>query len=219
MDYTKCLKKYNEIISLVSHCEPSDHYRRYFKKQPCSPFDWMITHFDSILRIFQDDGRSFGDKVSPAYEGASAMCEVYECFYHHEFDKNEENKVIISIDSLNNTKEKLIYKYNKMLEVSREKMPVFIRWPHPSERPKSGEYIFTENDVDSLYCMLKEKLLHEYFHIAFIKTDENLNAIIPRICMEKYENISSYSYTEKDENSKNNFWNNFYNSLGLEEVL
>lgn len=210
--------QFNSIISLGSHCEPSDHYRRFFKQEPSSPFDWMITPIPSLLKILEDDGKQFGLKISPAMDSTSAQCLHYGCLYHHEFDKTPDNRIMITREALDNCRDKLSYKYQKMISIAKNSRPLFVRWVHPAEHPANRDvedFIFTGNDVSRLISLLQEKIGHGNFHIAFIKTDENKHRLIDEGLLKSIPNISMHSYSELSREVIDEFWDKFYCKHGF----
>jgi hypothetical protein len=148
--------QFNSIISLGSHCEPSDHDRRIFKQEPSSPFDWMITPIPSLLKILEDDGKQFGLKIAPAMDSRSAQCLHYSYLYHHEYDKTPDNRIMVTKEALGNCPDKLTYKYQKMISIAKSSRPLFIRWVHPvvhSANRDVEDFIFTVNDVSRLISL------------------------------------------------------------------
>ena len=203
----------NSIISLGSHCVPSDHYRRFFKQEPSSPFDWMITPIASLISILEDDGKQFGLKITPAMDATSALCVNYGCYYHHEFDKTSDNKIIVTEEALRTCREKLSYKYQKMLSIARASQPLFVHWMHSAWHPADPEkenFIFTADQVRRLHSLLQDKLQHNDFQIAFITTDENLHPLFNLELLSSVKNISISSYSEKSTEVVDLFWNEFY---------
>jgi hypothetical protein len=211
-------RQFNSIISLGTHCLPSDHYRRFFKQEPSSPFDWMITPIPSLIKILEDDGKQFGLKITPAMDSTSALCVNYGCYYHHEFEKTPENKIIVTEEALRACREKLSYKYQKMLSIARDSQPLFVHWMHSGWHPANPEkenFIFTADEVRRLQSLLEEKLQHSNFHIAFITTDENPYQLMNPELFISVPNISIRSYSEKSAEEVDLFWNELYTSYGF----
>jgi len=44
--------KYNSVLSLGSNCVVAGQIQRYFGGNPQSPFDWLVTPFDSLIKNF-----------------------------------------------------------------------------------------------------------------------------------------------------------------------
>jgi len=211
-------KIFSSIISLGSHCEPSDHYRRFFKQEPSSPFDWMITPIPSLIKILEDDGAQFGLGITPAMDATSALCINYGCYYHHEFDKTSDNKIIVTEQALKNCRDKLSHKYRKMISIAKETKPLFIRWIHPAERPADSSaenFIFTSTQVKRLMELIQLKLGHDDFHIAFIKTVENPHQIMDENLSNTLSRNSVHSYSEATKEIVNQFWDQFYIQYGF----
>ena len=210
----------NSIISLGSHCEPGIHYRRFFGAEPYSPFDWLITYpLETLLKILDTDGKYFGDEVAFAMDGTSAICTKYGCFYHHEFERNEKGMVLISSQALKICKEKLNYKYLKFINIARNTNPLFIRWSHGAEYPsKSDKFIYTIDEVSSIYKTIEDKLGHQNFHIAFVgvKNINNFELIDPE-CLTIRPNISCFQYDMLDQSDVDFFWDNFFTRFGFEK--
>jgi hypothetical protein len=116
------------FISLGDHCDVGDGFRNFFGKEPSSPFDWLITPTHALIDILNTRGDKFGLSISYAMDGFSVMCESYGCLYHHEFERNANNICVITPEHLKNCRDKLTYKFKKMVSLSAaECNPVFIR--------------------------------------------------------------------------------------------
>jgi len=216
------INKFNSILSLGSHCEPSDHYRRFFGEEPSSPFDWLITPLSSLLKILEDNGNSFGLKITPALDDTSVECLHYGCLYHHEFEKLPSGKIFITSDQIQNCRDKLTYKYEKMIRIAKNTAPIFVRWVHPTEKPSNQDLddnIFSDNDLNALLNLLEKRIGHKNFCVAFIKTDENLHPIFSSKMAKNFNNIEVHSYRGLSPREEiNHFFDLFYLSKGFKGI-
>lgn len=203
------------IISLGSHCEPALQYRRFFSVEPSSPFDWLITYpLSTVIEIFNDDGARFGDEITIAMQGTSAKCNSYGCFYHHEFEKNNENQLIISSLALKNCKEKLLHKYNKMIHIAKNSSPVFVRWIHNGEVPQnSSTFFFLADEINDLYNTIVKKISHDDIHIAIVASADNKYEILQTSGLLNPEKISVHIYESGDQLKEISFWDSFFNAF------
>ncbi len=165
------------IFSLGSNCTPSMNVHRHFQIKPKSPFDWLVTPFDSIINIFSTDGTHFGKNISTELNGNTAYCENYGVFYHHEFKRRTDNeRVILDIESINNCRGKLLFKYHRMIEICKISKPIFIRYLSGTDVPtdRLGSTLpLTLSDVENLQEIIASKIFHNDFHILLVKSKSN----------------------------------------------
>src|SRR3954467_10542477 len=72
---------FRRILSLGSACEPAWHLRRTGRYHSKSPFDWLVTPWDSMVRVLADDGAALGSRFSTALNGTSVRCGAYDVLY------------------------------------------------------------------------------------------------------------------------------------------
>lgn len=206
------------IISLGSHCDPAIQYRRFFQSEPYSPFDWLITcPLDTLFKIISNDGEHFGDEVTSAMDGTSALCTKYGCYYHHEFERNDLGKMLFSQQSLKNCKEKLQYKYRKCFEIAGKTNPLFIRWANDSEIPSNSDrFLYTYEEVNLLVNTLEKRIGHNNFHLAFIgiKNSHGFDLIDPS-ALGAIPNVSADVYEAGDLEPLINFGMIFFIRQGF----
>jgi hypothetical protein len=205
------------FISLGDHCSVGFAIRKFFKEQPGSPFDWLITPTNALIDILNTNGEKFGLSISYAMNGHSIMCESYGCLYHHEFSRNAKDHCIVTVDDLKNCREKLLHKYKKMINLCQpEKNPVFIRYIHPSCYPENGDtFIYTKDTIFKIHEALKYSIGHDQFNLLFVTVEKTLfqdNLIEPCELMSegKIECIKyTGDYTEQDIDD---FWGGIFTS-------
>ncbi|WP_192245614.1 DUF1796 family putative cysteine peptidase [Mesorhizobium silamurunense] len=208
---------YEAIFSLGSDCTPANQIRRYFKRRPSSCFDWLVTPVASIERILADDGSQFGLRVSACFNGTTALCENYGIIYHHEFDRKTSNAVIFTPESLRSCRDKLIYKYNKMLDIARTRKTLFVRYVSGTDAPgdrQRGQPFGTEG-LQEMITLLEKKLGHSSFHLAFFRAignpydDSEFTRPLPERCSVHQENHVP------DQLGDDEAWNEFFSTMGL----
>lgn len=208
---------YEAIFSLGSDCTPATQIRRYFKRRPSSCFDWIVTPIASIEEILADDGARFGLRVSACFNGTSAFCENYGVVYHHEFDRTTSNAVIFTPEALRSCREKLIYKYNKMLDIARTRKTLFVRYVSATDAPGDQQMgkTFGVDDLQEMVTLLEKKLGHSRFHVAYFRAIGNaydrskFTGPVPERCSIHQENHVPEQLGEVD------VWNVFFSKMGL----
>ncbi len=212
--------KVDSVLSLGSHCEPAFQIERFFKTKANSPFDWLISTNDSFLKILKTDGELFGLRIKYAMNGTSIYCEEYGCYYHHEFERDKEGLMIITPSSLKDCREKLLYKYNQMIEFARKSKPLFIRYIHPAESASiQGQPLYTLEKINEIFNILSEKIGHSNFELAFITIEKNNNYLIDVSAVEKFP-VHLFIYDgEFEKNLVDEYWDNFFKSFGFEKRI
>jgi hypothetical protein len=158
---------FEAVFSLGSNCVPAHQTRRLFGGRPSSCFDWLVTPFSALSQIFEDDGRHFGEEVIECLDGKSVMCKHYGVLYHHEFSHDESGKVIIDDHMLNNARNKLIYKYYKMVSIASKHRTLFIRYGSGTDAPGDTASV-TDSEFLKLVDVIERKIGHANFELCYI---------------------------------------------------
>ncbi|MER8798440.1 hypothetical protein [Mesorhizobium sp. M0520] len=98
--------------------------KRNFKGRPSSCFDWLVTPIASIERILADDGAQFWPRLSASM--GQLLCDNNRAIYRHEFERTKSHPVIFTPEALQSCREKLIYKYNKMINIAIARKILFV---------------------------------------------------------------------------------------------
>jgi hypothetical protein len=165
----------NVFISLGDHCTVGFAIRKFFKTEPSSCFDWLITPTNALIDILNTKGEMFGLRISHAWDINSVMCESYGCFYHHEFDRNEKGNCVITPENLRSCRDKLIHKYNKMVGICKAQgsFPLFIRNIHPSSYPENGDkFVYTADKISAMMLALENTIQHKNFKLIFTTVEK-----------------------------------------------
>lgn len=206
---------FDAVFSLGSSCTPAHQLRRYFQKRPSSCFDWLVTPFSSISRVFADDGASFCLDVAECFDGASVLCAHYGVMYHHEFRLPGHSRVTVNDEAKSNARAKLIYKYNKMLSIARENRTLFLRYGSGTDAPGDIGDV-TDHELISIVDILKEKLGHSEFELCYIRQD-GFQFERSSFHNAEIEHCSFFSDTHVDEQLGNDDrWNALFASKGLD---
>ena len=82
------------VVSLGAHCETVAQIDKYFGGATGTPFDWMISPVDSVIKIIEDDGARLGTSFVTGWLGKSIQCNVYGCVYYHEFERTIDGRCL-----------------------------------------------------------------------------------------------------------------------------
>ena len=130
---------YNHIISLGAWCQVAEQLRRHEVSFVSSPFDWLVTPFESLLRIIRNGGVQLCNDVAQYDGGQSAICTNYGVLYHHEFPRDTQDKVKINDDDRIVGRSKLLHKMaNLDVYCKRDGRKLFIRLEDMSSPPARG---------------------------------------------------------------------------------
>lgn len=172
---------YSCCTSLGGDCQVGWQIRKFFNNPIPSPFDWLVTPFDSLLRVLDDKGARFSRSVSvlpamPPYTKESTICDDYGCSYHHDFKHGDDGHVIIDEVSLLDTRNKMMHKWNSFSEiVSRQDEVLFVHlgshkrppiaWPYLKEQSPLKISCINElkSKIDTLFPNTRCKLLQVYY--------------------------------------------------------
>lgn len=206
------------IFSLGSNCTPSLQINRHLGIKPTSPFDWLVTPFDSIIKILQTDGKLFGTSISTALNGKTAFCENYGVFYHHEFTRRVgTEQVIFDVESIENCRNKLLFKYNRMIEICKISKPIFVRYLSGTDVPTDRlgcTLSLNASDAEQLCQIISSKIHHKNYHIIFIKSENNIYDKIDERSLLNIPNISvDYVTSNCSPLEEAQSWNRIFNRL------
>jgi hypothetical protein len=88
-------REYDSIVSAGAWCAPAHNIRRVFGRDRAYPFDWWVSPYKSFITLLDEN---FANLLNPENliltEGnASVRCNYYGILHHHDFRRNEEDKV------------------------------------------------------------------------------------------------------------------------------
>ncbi len=212
--------KFDAVFSLGANCVPAAQIRRFFGRAPQSPFDWLVTPMDSVVKIFGDDGKGLCRQLSTSFNGMAAYCESYGVHYYHEFERTAEGKVIFTEETIRQGGSKLTYKYSKLLDISRNSRTLFIRYLSGTDIPSDrlgNKTPLSPLDVSALLMLLERKLGHTNFHLALFKSHgfeydligEELFSSMPKV------SVHAEQFQGGGILGEDSAWDQFFNQMGF----
>jgi hypothetical protein len=119
---------FDHMISIGATCEPAWHFRRTGRYDAKAPFDWLVTPWDSLNAVLDDDGARLGTEMVAAKDGTSVRCSAYDVLYHHEFPRDPGGAVRFSAGLVASCRAKLLHKMQRLRDVCEMPGPVlFVR--------------------------------------------------------------------------------------------
>lgn len=81
--------RYDGVVSLGGNCEVAQHWRRWSGIEAAAPFDWLITPFASVGKMFEQRfaGMAELDNMEVVNRGRTVMCQRYGVGHHHDFER------------------------------------------------------------------------------------------------------------------------------------
>lgn len=163
-----------KVISLGAWCQVREQLNRAHVDVINSPFDWLVTPFDSIIPVFSDEGAGFVNCIAPYQDGKSVRCVEYGVLYHHEFERGDDGIVRINTKALEKSRQKLLYKWRRMDEACEGAEPLlFIRmggeatpavaWPYMREAAP-----FALSKLNKLSSFISTRYPKLDFKLAFL---------------------------------------------------
>jgi hypothetical protein len=107
---------FQHIVSLGSDCDVALQLRRVGWLRTPSVFDWLITPWDALLCVLQDNGARLAEQVYPTAKGDGAICAKYGLLYWHEFPRPQPDKVEITPEATAHARSKLTHKMARLHE-------------------------------------------------------------------------------------------------------
>jgi hypothetical protein len=161
------MPSFDAVVSLGAWCQVAFQVKKHEWPLQESCFDWLVTPWDSLLKVLETDGELLGKDVFYEPAAISFKCSHYGLLYYHEFPQDNDGKPYLAEDALSNVRSKLIYKYRKMvdrLQSGDVKRVLFIRYggaavpayalpyhSHDLENQRDG------GDLNSLLALLQKK--------------------------------------------------------------
>lgn len=141
-------RQYQKIVSLGSNCEITGNIRLYFQVEEAYPFDWWIVPHHALLKILNDKFSGLFDEhnIVVAEDKNSVIDKKYNMLYHHDFNRDENDNIIVDslVSQLPNLKEKYRHLQQRFITGLAGKKVLFIR-NRSGNDPK-----YLEDDCDSL---------------------------------------------------------------------
>lgn len=161
---------FDTVISLGAHCGAATYQEKFFGNKTTSCFDWLVTPIDSVIKVLEDNGASFGLEFSASRSGAAAICQKYGLIYMHEFPCESDSRIRFSAAIIENVRSKLLYKYDRMIATAAAGRPLFVRYniaADASDRHAVNPLATaTLTRLDELICA---RIGHSNFHVVIAR--------------------------------------------------
>lgn len=115
------------VISLGAHCQVAHQIERYYRVPGIGPFEWLVTPYSALLHVLADRAQSLGKAVSMISDGHAGIDANYGVCFHHEFDRDADDRVILYEDSVARCASKMRHKWESMLRAIDEGPLLFVR--------------------------------------------------------------------------------------------
>ena len=168
---------YDNVVSLGGNCEVAQHWRRWSGIDIASPFDWWITPFSAVEKLFKERFTRLAefDNMQVINEGRTVMCRHYGIALHHDFLRHENSQIDMSAveDNSREAREKYRFVSNRFLNrLERSSKTLFIRsWRDdldpgpPNSRAPDG---LVRYDFNNLISRLDDTVGHSRFDVLFV---------------------------------------------------
>jgi hypothetical protein len=169
---------YEQIISLGAWCQVAHQVHRRFGRTWGGVFDWLVTPYESLLQVIEDDGERLARSFSPVEDRNSVVCNEYGVLYHHEFRRRPDGRRIFDRFSLDNCQSKFTHKIATFLTCVRSGRPtLFVRYGTFCSNPQAYPYIaepsvFTDADAHRLDELLRRKFPNLPYTLAIVYNPE-----------------------------------------------
>ena len=169
---------FEQVLSLGAWCQVTEQLKRLQLLTTHSPFDWLVTPYDSLLDVIADDGCRFALDVRPTEDRTSMSCSSYGLLYHHEFSRDDAGHVIIDDQHLMNTRAKLLHKMSMFDAACRSgRKTLFVRMGGHAEPPVAWPYLsddkaFLTADMNRLAEILSRRFPALDYHVMFVNFTE-----------------------------------------------
>jgi hypothetical protein len=216
------MKQAAKIISLGGVCQVAYQIEQAFGFRIYSPFDWLVTPLSGVTAILEDHGARFGLDVE-IIDGPLPVCKHYRTIYFHEFPRAN-GKFIISEQTLQACRDKLLHKYERFAAaVSGEQPVLFVRmlghFFNPSVLPYVVDPIRIDTGALNAFCTaiacrfpeLEFKILFVYQN-EFTQTGIDPEKLDRRILPRLLKN------TTADWNGDRREWAELFAALNIEAM-
>jgi hypothetical protein len=210
---------YDAVFSLGSNCEPAHQLRRNDAWHGRGPFDWMVTPFESISKIIDDEGRKLGSSFVSTYNGTKAASADYGCVYFHEFPHTPDGLgFFFNAEIEAACKSKMQHKWTTFNTACHTKQRVlFVRFRHVTDAP-GDEFAagapFGFSKLNQLSNVIAKKYPSLDFGILFIHdVNDPINAdavLDPRVSTRSLDISQGSSGNGSDED-----WDAIYHEFGI----
>lgn len=127
---------FRHVVSLGGNCEPAHQLRLNALHTVRGVFDWLVTPLDAIPTILADRGARLANEFVAVHEGTSVGCRAYDVLYHHEFPRDDRNRVIFGMREVERCRAKLRHKWDNLEAACRGNEAIlFVRLGPESDLP------------------------------------------------------------------------------------
>ena len=209
------------VVSLGAHCETVEQIVSYFGRATATPFDWMITPIDSVIKIIEDDGERLGTNFVTGWQGKTIQCNIYGCVYYHEFERTADGSCIFDVAALNECAQKMRHKMQKLTALyTGEESVLFVRAHGRSDAigDRLGGDVTKSSDLNALVDVIAAKAPNLDFRMLFVHAEgrdgeafDLTGDLSPAIIVRKVQNPASFGW-QGDFAS----WGEAFASIGFE---
>ncbi|SEP39615.1 Putative papain-like cysteine peptidase [Methylobacterium sp. UNC300MFChir4.1] len=101
---------FSKVISLGAHCAVRYQIDRVFGKAGSGPFEWTVSPFQSVIDAIESRFEEIGRNIVAISDGHSTVDGRYRICYHHEFQRDANDKAVVDVPSLVNLRSKMQHK-------------------------------------------------------------------------------------------------------------
>lgn len=155
--------RFARALSLGGDCAAAHGLRVGGRHDVRGVFDWLVTPLDALAEVLTDDGARLGTRFVAVHAGTSVRCGAYGLLYHHEFPREEENRIAFSADAVANCRAKLTHKMGAFLAAcgAADGPLLFVRYgigtDLPWDRLGNGTSPARAADLDALAARLTRR--------------------------------------------------------------
>lgn len=119
---------FKSAISLGAHCCVGYQINRIYGKRFSGPFEWTVSPFESVIKTIREKAENISIELRGISDGTSAVDNHYGICFHHEFIRDQNEKILFSAESIRNCRSKMLHKWDRMRRHLREGPVLFVRY-------------------------------------------------------------------------------------------
>lgn len=169
---------FDHVVSLGAWCQTAYQIKQQQQNLLPSCFDWLVTPWDALISILEDDGAKLGLKVAYDHYSKTIKCQHYGVLYAHEFKPDQSGIPYVSEENLGQCRAKLLHKYRKMFDaILNGGTTLFVRFGGTAEPAAAWPYLAqgnprSEDDLNELMLLLRRKFPAAHAKLLFIWQDQ-----------------------------------------------
>jgi hypothetical protein len=156
----------------------AEQARRHLTQYRGGPFDWLVTPFDALPRVFWTRGQHLGETFVCADGGRTVQCKHYGLIYQHEFVRDHDGRVMFDAEHVAACRSRLAHKMSKLMAAADSGDRVLFIRAFSSTGTSADRFndgVFQSEDIHDLVRAIEIAAPNCDFDVLFVHSGDRVS--------------------------------------------